>query len=457
MHYKFIDAPSLFIRGLPCIKVFIGLQDKTQESRKNFVIRKDFKFLDIKLLITQIKERLDIKRGFVLDTRGILEVNELKFIIHAIGKYLWDARKYKTNAKERLERYERMLYIWGNKEHAHIAEKTLQAISCADIARDLASEPSNLMGGPIGFVERVKGLFKKHMRRVKIHIYTAEDLKSMGLNLILAMGQGSEKQPQMFVVDYTPTGHSKKDPVVAIAGKGVCFDSGGYNIKINSIYGMNTDKTGAAIAVSCIHHAVLHSDSNTRIIAVCPLIENRVSHNAILPGDVIKSVNGKTVEIVDTDAEGRVIIADALAHICQTYDPDIIVDVGTFTGSATRLHCGASFAYYTENDQIDSALTHISHLTFERGIRLPPWSEYIEFTKGNVADLKNITSECIGDANIAAMFLMNFVELKHRKNWLHIDVINYNNDATCLCNSSVTLMEFIHRIRRVNRESDMIK
>jgi leucyl aminopeptidase len=340
--------------------------------------------------------------------------------------------------------------VWGHKEDTELAQTTLSAIYCADIARDLASEPSNIMGGPVGFIERAKGLFKRDMKRVKIKILSMDELKQHGMNLIVAMGQGAANEPRMLVIDYTPDGHKKtSDPVVCIAGKGVCYDTGGYDIK-PTMYGMNTDKTGASIAVACVHHSVKHMPSKkTRVIAVCPLIENRVSANAVLPGDVIKAYNGKTVEIVDTDAEGRVIIADALAYICSTYEADIIIDLGTYTGFASRLHCGASFVYYTEMEALVKKLENMPRTTCERGIRLPPWKEFIEYTKGSIADLKNISSECIGDSSMAAMFLMNFVDIKNRNKWIHFDITdNHSKPPTVgVCNSTATIIEIISSIK----------
>ena len=292
----------------------------------------------------------------------------------------------------------------------------IQQVEAANVARFIANEPTNRMY-PAKVISYTKELFKK--QDIKIKVFEKNDLEAKGFGLILAVGKGSSRPPALMILERMVAGSSK---TICMIGKGVCFDSGGYNLKPStSMLGMKFDKTGAAIAIAAFKHFI-ESDKKTSIVALVPLVENLIGGNAIKPGDIVTAWNKKTVEIANTDAEGRLIMADALAYACATYKPTLLMDFATLTGWASKQHCGASFVYYTNSGRCATKVEKAGALVGERSIRLPPWPEFARYTESEVADYSNDTQGCIGAGSMAAMFLMNFVPMHYRNKWIHFDI-----------------------------------
>jgi len=290
------------------------------------------------------------------------------------------------------------------------------------IGSDLATQPANKMY-PEQFCRHVKKLFSQSPG-YKVKSFDEHEMAHLGLNLINAVGRGAEKQPRFLIIEAPSP--APNAPVVALVGKGVCFDSGGYNLKpSSSMMSMKGDKTGGAIVVSIMHYFKEQQQGNTttpyKLIGVIPLVENLISHKAQKVGDVHTAYNGKTVEILNTDAEGRLILADALAYVSKVYKPALTLDFATLTGWAQILHCDTSFVYFTTNDTLANQVTKEGDRAGERSMRLPNWPEYQRFTKSDIADYKNVNFECgRSDGFMASMFLMNFVD--NPKRWVHFDV-----------------------------------
>lgn len=172
---------------------------------------------------------------------------------------------------------------------------------------------------------------------------------------------------------------------------------------------MYMDKEGAVISVSILY-MLSKLKYNNRLICVCPLVENIVSGSSIKPNDIIKAYNGQSVEIVNTDAEGRLILADALAYSCNKYKPDYIFDFATLTGWSERINCHSSFTYFTTNENISSKIEEYGNKYSEKNIRIPAWIEYMSYIKSRVADVKNSGYGCKNsDGLMASLFLMNFI------------------------------------------------
>jgi leucyl aminopeptidase len=267
----------------------------------------------------------------------------------------------------------------------------------------------------------------------------------MGLRLIDAVGGSSSNKPHFLVLDYKPA-NSKK--TICLVGKGVTIDTGGYSIKRQkTMEKMYMDKEGAALSLGLFKYLV-DSKSEHHIVCLCPLVENIVSSSSVKPNDVIKSYNGTSVEIVNTDAEGRLILADALAYACKTYEPDYIFDYATLTGWSERIHCHTSFTYFTLNDKLSKDIEMYNKEYAEKSIRLPPWVEYMYYIKSNIADVKNSGYKCVNsDGMMASLFLMNFIPVKYRKNWIHFDVrlSSYNNPVN-IADGFATYLEVIKSI-----------
>ena len=299
----------------------------------------------------------------------------------------------------------------------------------------LASEPANKLY-PALFCKAVVDKFQG-IPNVKINIWDEIKLKKRGFGLVLAVGNSSVKNPPRFMILKINPPQAKR--TIVVIGKGVVFDSGGYNLKTSAgMQHMNGDKTGGALAVALAQYFAIDAPhklpKDTRLVVLVPLVENLIGQTAQRVGDIHKAYNGLTVEVLNTDAEGRLIMADALAFASHVYKPDLMLDFATLTGWSQTLHCDTSYVYYTENDSLAQQITSCGLKAGERSIRLPPWPEYMENVKSEIADLKNakFTSCEKGGGFMATMFLAHFV--KNRNNWVHFDlthVTNAHGMSTC--------------------------
>lgn len=313
----------------------------------------------------------------------------------------------------------------------------------ANKARDLLNKPSN-KSTPFTFSNNIKKLFA-NKDNVTVKVLGHQEIRKQGLGLVYAIGKSSINKPRFLIIDYNPKDTKK---TICLIGKGVTMDTGGYSMKSKKgMLGMHMDKTGASVCISLLN-ALYESKNKNRIIAICPLVENAVSDKAIKPGDVVKSYSGKTVEIVDTDAEGRLILADALSYACKNYKPDYIFDYATLTGWSERLHCHTSFAYFTLNKNISKNIISIGKENNERSIRIPPWTDYMIYLKSHLADVKNHGFECKNsDGFMASIFLMYFIPPEYRKNWVHFDMKTsaINNDLG-IADGFATYLELVNSL-----------
>ena len=321
-----------------------------------------------------------------------------------------------------LDKYKR---LWG---------RVVRKIESGDIARSLASEPSNVLY-PEEFSKRVQKLFKG-FQNLNVQVMNEKQLHTMGCGLISGVGQGAKHGPRMIVIDYNPPLINKNNDkssrkTICLCGKGVCFDSGGYNIK-NDMTHMHTDKSGASVVVGVVHYFASMKIKKHRLVGIIPLVENMVGGSAIKQSDILTAYNKKTVEVINTDAEGRLILADAIAYGCETFKPDYVFDFATLTGWASMLHCDTSYVFYTKNDDLGKLVDECGQHVCERSIRMPKWDEYMRYTKSSIADYKNAGYQCknnsySGSGFMAAMFLMNFVPKQLRNKWIHFDMTHEKN------------------------------
>ena len=322
-------------------------------------------------------------------------------------------------------------------------EHLTNVVDYSKFTRNIINEPSNIYT-PAKLGAYACSLFH-NTKYVKVNKYNHNDIKNMGLRLIDAVGGSSNNKPCFVVLEYIPP---KCKKTICLVGKGVTIDTGGYSIKIGkSMEKMYMDKEGAAISLGLFKYLV-DSKYKHSVICVCPLVENVVSGSSLKPNDIIKAYDGTSVEIVNTDAEGRLILADALAYACEKYKPDYIFDYATLTGWSERIHCHTSFTYFTLNDKIAKNIEMYNNEYAEKSIRLPAWSEYITYIKSSIADVKNSGYKCINsDGLMASLFLMHFIPEKYRKNWVHYDVrlSSYNNDLN-IADGFATYLEIIKNI-----------
>ena len=393
--------------------------------------------LDILLNSISIKDILNNKKDVLFNLQKLNKAFVKGFIYRIIqGLYVFS--KYKSINNDIIN----ILFYSPQLSKADI-DSLFNVLNYSNISRNIINEPSNIFT-PEKLAAYACGLFKKS-KNVKINNYRHADIKRMGLRLIDAVGGSSRNKPHFLVLDYKP---AKSHKTICLVGKGVTIDTGGYSMKRDKhMEKMYMDKEGASLALGLFKYLV-DSKSEHRIVCLCPLVENIVTDSAVKPNDVIKSYNGTSVEIVNTDAEGRLILADALAYACKNYQPDYIFDYATLTGWSERIHCHTSFTYFTLNDKLSKDIELYNKEYAEKSIRLPPWVEYMYYIKSNIADVKNSGYKCVNsDGMMASLFLMNFIPEKYRKNWIHFDVrlSSYNNPVN-IADGFATYLEILKGI-----------
>jgi leucyl aminopeptidase len=300
--------------------------------------------------------------------------------------------------------------------HANAADKKALdlGVAIADavaIARDAVNEPPNVLT-PEALAEVARGIARKH--KLKIKVLDKKGILAAGMNLHYAVGQGSENEPRFIHLSYVPKKKSKK---IAFVGKGITFDSGGLCIKPAAGMGEMKSDMGGAAAVLGLIAAVATVRPDVEVHAIVGAAENMPDGAAYRPADVFTSLDGKTVEIINTDAEGRLVLADALTYATRL-KPDIIVDAATLTGAALVALGKTCSAFYATDDDVARALEGAARDAGEAFWRMPLLEELGEQLKSDVADLKH-TADRWGGSISAALFLREFVG---KFPWIHCDV-----------------------------------
>jgi leucyl aminopeptidase len=245
------------------------------------------------------------------------------------------------------------------------------------------------------------------------------ELERQKLGALLSVSQGSDVPPVLIIAEYIPDGVT--DPrKIGLVGKGVTFDTGGVSIKTSSnMHLMKSDMGGAAAVLGTLE-VVAKLKLPIHVIGIVPSTENSVDGRSTKPGDVVTAYSGKTIEIIDTDAEGRVILADGLGYMVRNYQPDVLIDLATLTGSVIATLGYHAAGLFTPNDELAAKLAEAGRKTGEQLWRLPVWDAYSEDIKSDVADLKNYSGKPVAGAISAAKFLEVFSE-KHPA-WAHLDI-----------------------------------
>ncbi|QDF66106.1 leucyl aminopeptidase [Shewanella sp. SNU WT4] len=252
---------------------------------------------------------------------------------------------------------------------------------------------------------------------VKVTVLDESSLMKSNMGALLSVGKGSDRGPRLVVAHW----QGSNDAPVALVGKGITFDSGGYNIKATgtSISHMKSDMAGAATILGTVKAMALQK-APVNVVAIMPMAENMISGNALRPGDVVATAAGKTVEVMNTDAEGRLVLADAIWYAQDRYQPRVIVDIATLTGAKVGA-LGREFAgIFSDSDQYVNELTFAGSQVGERLWRLPLDSSFGAELESQIADLKNTGAEGSAGASSAAMFLKAFVN--DGQDWVHLDI-----------------------------------
>jgi leucyl aminopeptidase len=321
-------------------------------------------------------------------------------------KYFKDAKK-KTNTLESIYTQSKAISKEQLLELNAIVEATFWA-------RDLVNEPVSFLNAE-ELSNQIEEMGKKG--NFKVEVLDQIKLETLKMGGLLAVNKGSLDPATFTKMEWKPKNAKNKKPIVLV-GKGVVYDTGGLSLKptANSMDIMKCDMGGAA-AVSCAIYAIAKAKLPIHIVGLVPATDNRPGGNAYAPGDVVTMFDGTTVEVLNTDAEGRMILADALAY-AKKYKPELVIDAATLTGSAMRaIGSYGSVVMGTASDKTFNKLQESGEKTYERTVRFPFWDEYAEEIKSPIADIKNLGGASAG-AITAGKFLEHFTDYP----WIHVDI-----------------------------------
>jgi len=329
-----------------------------------------------------------------------------------LASYRFDRFKSKKTDEDSDDGQLEELTVVGDAEIADGVEAARVAAEAENFARELQDLPSNVVT-PSYLAGRATAIAEEHSS-VSCEVMGREQIKEKGMGGLTAVSQGTAEEPQLIVLRYEGGG----DETLGLVGKGVTFDSGGISIKpAASMHEMKMDMSGAAAVLEAVS-AIAKLEIPVDILAVIPSTENMPSGTAVKPGDIITQLNGKTVEINNTDAEGRLILADALAYAVEL-GADRVIDLATLTG-AVLVALGSTYAALISNDDAFAAQVQAAaERTGELAWRLPLHPEYKDLTKGTVADLTNAAAKRKAGTIYAGSFLEEFVD---GRPWVHLDI-----------------------------------
>jgi len=333
-----------------------------------------------------------------------------------LGLYRFEKYLDKKSGKKLTE-----IFLVGEKKDNRTFEKAIllgeMEASGVMLARDVANEPSNVLT-PDSFARIAQKVMMEH--KVGYKVLDHHDLKKEGLGLLYGVGKGSDNQPRLSIMHYHA---GKKYPTVAVVGKGITFDTGGVDIKSgpssgSMFFDMKRDMGGAA-AVLGLMRVIGQLKPKLNVIGVLPLAENMVSGNSYKPGDILVSYSGKSVEIFNTDAEGRLAMADAMSYVQENYQPDYLIDVATLTGGVVRT-CGPKLIGLLGNDKrLIDRIKKAGMVAGEETMEFPLYEGYETRVKSHFADLKNLSYKG-PQVILSALFLKQFVE--EGTKWAHLDI-----------------------------------
>ena len=366
----------------------------------------------------------NVKRADIMAANGALAVS--------LATYRFN--KYKTVGKSSSE-FSSVSFIL-TKEESESAKKlsvdTLAVAQGVNEAKDIITEPSNVIY-PETFAERA---LKLTSLGVNVEVLNEDDIKGVGLNLISAVGKGSIYPPRLLILKWKGNVDDDNYPLCLI-GKGVCFDAGGISLKPARGMGkMKYDLSGACAVFGAIKALALRK-AKANVVALLPLAENMPDGGAVKPGDVIKSFSGKTVEVDNTDAEGRLILADSISYAEKTFNPEVIIDIATLTGAITVGLGSLRAGLFCNDEELATALEKAGKACCEPLWNMPMDKEYFDLIKSDIADVKNCTDTGEAGSITAAKFLEFFLrdDKENKTKWAHLDVagVDWLNTDKPLC------------------------
>lgn len=321
---------------------------------------------------------------------------------------------YKSNSNEDKATNVKELFV----DSVHFTDQHLNHLSnlleAVYLTRDLVNEPPNKLDAAV-FSQKMANYGRD--AGAWVEIYGKEKIIELGMEGLLTVNKGSKTDPNFTVIEWKPSVVNHKQPIVLV-GKGLVYDTGGINLKPGSgLNAMKSDMAGGAAVFGTLY-ALAMNKIPLHVIGLIPVTDNRPGENAMVPGDVISMGNGKTVEIINTDAEGRLVLADALLY-ARRYDPKLVIDVATLTGAAVAaLGRYAIAGMQQDADAYMKKLVESSMRVYERVVELPFWDEYGKDIESDIADIRNLGKGKGAGTITAGKFLSHFIEYP----WIHLDI-----------------------------------
>ena len=334
----------------------------------------------------------------------------------AVSEGLYRFDRMKSKAPEAKRALKKVAFIVESRSEFAEGEAAItraQAIAeGVALAKDLGNLPGNVCT-PTYLAEQAVDLGKRH--GLKVEVLEKKDLEKLGMGCFLAVAQGSSQPPKLIVMEYH--GGAKGAPPVALVGKGITFDTGGISIKpAPEMDEMKFDMCGAASVFGTMK-AVAMMRLPMNVVGVVPATENMPDGNAIKPGDIVTTMSGQTVEILNTDAEGRLILCDALTYV-EKYKPTAVIDIATLTGAMVIALGHVATGMFSNSDALAREVVAAGDTAWDRAWHLPMWDDYQEMLKSNFADIPNIGTRA-GGSITAACFLSRFTKAYP---WAHLDI-----------------------------------
>ncbi len=379
-------------------------------------IKKNLKTFDIENLGAELYGHINHGKNseYFINLDNILSNNDnfIDNFLHGLKLKSYEFNKYKSKKENRTI----TINVIGKRNKTSIQNQLkFKALEEGTFfARDLVSEPGNILH-PDEYAKRLSALRKYGL---KVNIYDDKKLKKLGMNALLGVGQGSVRGSYLVTMEWNGLRNNSKP--LAFVGKGVCFDTGGYSLKpAKFMEDMTYDMAGSAAVVGLMKSLALRK-AKINAVGVVGLVENMVSGNAQRPGDIVKSYSGKTIEILNTDAEGRLVLADALTFTEEKFKPKFMIDLATLTG-AIIVSLGSEYAgLFSNDDKLSKQLQNAGEKVEEKLWRMPLHKNYDKLINSKNADMQNINYVGGAGSTTAAQFMQRFILKKTP--WAHLDI-----------------------------------
>jgi leucyl aminopeptidase len=379
-------------------------------------IKKDFKTSDIENLGAKFHSYINYekKNEYFINSDSVKSKikNFIGYFLHGIKLKSYEFNLYKSKKTKKAV----SINVVGNEnkisKQDQLRFKALEEGTF--FARDLVSEPGNILH-PDEYAKRINSLKKFGL---KVNIYDEKKLKKLGMNALLGVGQGSIRGSYLVTMEWNGAKNNSKP--LAFVGKGVCFDTGGISLKpAKFMEDMTYDMAGSATVVGLMKNLAVRK-AKINVVGVVGLVENMPGGNAQRPGDIVKSYSGKTIEILNTDAEGRLVLADALTFTEKKFKPEFMVDLATLTG-AIIVSLGSEYAgLFSNNDNLSKQLIEAGEKVDEKLWRMPLHENFDKLINSKNADMQNINYVGGAGSTTAAQFLQRFI--LNKTPWAHLDI-----------------------------------